>query len=158
MSKNIGSPVTFSEATETTAKSRVIFLGADDRRNVSTKPVSNAEATAIINPPDDDSETSTTEADDDTPTVVVEDSFFDAPVDYILKERHKDIANGTKVIIKNDEGSRTLPSVVVASWQMLAGDLNEDHAKALGYESLVALADDRGLHDDQPITVIQIER
>ena len=51
MSKNIGSPVTFNEPTETTAKSRVIFLGADDRRNMATKPVSNAEATALINPP-----------------------------------------------------------------------------------------------------------
>jgi hypothetical protein len=152
------SPVTFSPIPDGANRTSPVVLHDTHSR---LTPVSAAEVWERIAVEESEEWTDTS-----TPTIMVEDSFFAveeiAPLDFILKERHKDLATGRKVVIRTEDGSQAFVATVVQCWQLVAGDIDDAKAKALGWENAEMLADDRGWHDDdwatRPVTVIQIKR
>ena len=147
------SPVTFSPISEGSNRASPVTLR---HTQPGGPPPSMEEVVEVLQA---DRSSFTTSA---APLIVVEDSFFDVEINFILKMNHRDLAKESRVFIRNDEGSRGLSATVVNCWQLVAGDLNDEKSQALGYENFDALAADRGWEGDewetQPVTVIQIER
>ena len=152
------SPVTFAPYGDgNTRQSPVTLHSAGMTRDT---PVSLSEAAAAVAQSEMRGSSGTT----DRPVIGVEESFFTSAVEFVLKMGHRDVPKGEAEFCADEDVSVRLSSVlnVVNTWQLVARDITDEQAAALGHENAEKLADDMGWHDEDwgitPVTVIQVER
>lgn len=151
MSKQLPSPVSFAKQGKG-GPSPVMLMGDAGRAT----PVSRTEALAEI------AENERRHmAPSDRPTLHVEESVLtDGSIEFILKVGHRHVEG--EIELRNEESGSSVIVTAVECWNLVAQDITDEQAQALGAPNAEALADDMGWHDDDwgvtPVTVIQLAR